>query len=41
VDSESIRGRPMFVYFSFIRNPLQPFSWVTSVRWQRIGEAIR
>jgi signal peptidase I len=41
LDSASIRGRPMFVYYSFVRNPLQPFSWLTDVRWRRIGEAIR
>jgi len=41
LDGEAIRGRPMFVYFSFARNPLHPFSWLTDVRWRRIGEAIR
>jgi signal peptidase I len=40
VDEESIRGRPMFVYYSFVRNPLQPFSWLMDVRWDRIGAAI-
>jgi signal peptidase I len=41
LEAEAIRGRPMFVYYSFSRNPLQPFSWLTDVRWGRIGEAIR
>ena len=41
IDDQSIRGRPMFVYYSFVRNPLHPFSWLTSVRWTRIGDAIR
>jgi signal peptidase I len=41
LDGASIRGRPMFVYYSFVRNPLEPFSWLTDVRWQRIGEAVR
>jgi signal peptidase I len=41
LDAEAIRGRPMFVYYSFVRNPLQPFSWLTDVRWHRIGWAIR
>jgi hypothetical protein len=36
-----IRGRPIFVYYSFTRDPLQPFSWLTDVRWSRIGELIR
>jgi signal peptidase I len=41
LEAESIRGRPMFVYYSFVRNPLHPFSWFTDVRWTRIGEMIR
>lgn len=41
VDADAIRGRPMFVYYSFVRKPLEPFSWLTDVRWSRIGEAIR
>jgi signal peptidase I len=41
VDQTAIRGRPMFVYYSFIRDPLERFSWLTEVRWGRIGEAIR
>ncbi|MEX2583837.1 MAG: signal peptidase I [Gemmatimonadota bacterium] len=40
IDTSAIRGRPMFVYYSFIRNPLTPFSWLTDVRWSRIGDAI-
>ena len=41
LDAEAIRGRPMFVYYSFSRDPLHPFSWLTDVRWTRIGELIR
>ncbi len=41
VDGGSIRGKPMFVYYSFARDPLRPFSWLTDVRWDRIGEPIR
>jgi signal peptidase I len=37
---EAIRGRPMFVYYSFARDPLHPFSWITAIRWTRIGEII-
>jgi signal peptidase I len=40
LDAEAIRGRPMFVYYSFVRNPLEPFSWLTEIRWGRIGSAI-
>lgn len=41
VDVQAIRGRPMFVYYSFDRDPLHPFSWITDIRWRRIGDAIR
>jgi signal peptidase I len=41
LDAGAIRGRPMFVYYSFSRDPLHPFSWLTDVRWTRIGELIR
>ncbi len=40
LEANSIRGRPMFVYYSFERAP-SPFAWLTSVRWTRIGDAIR
>jgi len=40
LDASAIRGRPMFVYYSFIKDPLHFFSWLTDVRWQRIGAAI-
>jgi signal peptidase I len=36
-----VKGRPILVYYSFARDPLQPFSWLTDVRWTRIGEWIR
>jgi signal peptidase I len=41
LDETDIKGRPIFVYYSFTRDPLQPFSWLTDVRWSRIGELIR
>lgn len=41
LEGEAIRGRPLFVYYSFERNLHNPFSWLTSVRWSRIGDAIR
>ena len=40
LDAADIRGRPMFVYYSFRRDPLAPFSWLTDVRWSRIGDVI-
>jgi len=41
LEGEAIRGRPLFVYYSFERSLQNPFSWLTSVRWSRIGDAIR
>lgn len=41
LDETHIKGRPILVYYSFARDPLQPFSWLTDVRWGRIGELIR
>jgi len=37
---ESIKGRPILVYYSFERDITQPFSWLTGVRWGRIGSLI-
>lgn len=41
LDGTAIKGRPMFVYYSFARDALHPFSWLTDIRWTRIGEAIQ
>lgn len=41
LDATAVKGRPIFVYYSFRRDPLEPFSWLTDVRWRRIGEMIR
>ena len=40
VEEGAIKGRPMFIYYSFRRDP-SPFAWVTGVRWGRIGNLIR
>ncbi|MDB4947984.1 MAG: Signal peptidase [Gemmatimonadetes bacterium] len=37
---ESVRGRPMFIYYSFERDLSQPLDWLTGVRWRRIGEVV-
>lgn len=41
LSGDAIRGRPVMVYYSFSRDPLHAFSWLTDVRWERIGELIR
>lgn len=40
-DKSALRGRPIFVYYSFERDLSRPLSWITGVRWNRIGEVIR
>ncbi|HEX2079427.1 MAG TPA: signal peptidase I [Longimicrobium sp.] len=40
LDAQSIKGRPMFVYYSFENDITRPLAWATSVRWDRIGEII-
>ncbi|HEU0298201.1 MAG TPA: signal peptidase I [Longimicrobium sp.] len=40
LDAGSIKGRPMFVYYSFENDITRPLAWATSVRWGRIGEII-
>ena len=40
LDGASIKGRPMFVYYSFENDITRPLAWATSVRWGRIGEII-
>lgn len=40
LDAEAVRGRPMFVYYSFEKDITQPLPGVTRVRWDRIGTAI-
>ena len=41
VDRESIRGRPWIVYYSFDLGERPSRSWLSAVRWTRIGSRIR
>jgi signal peptidase I len=41
VDVAAVRGRPLLVYYSFIPDAAHPFSWLTGIRWGRIGDLIR
>jgi signal peptidase I len=41
LDASAIKGRPMFVYYSFQDDIAEQFDWLTGVRWDRIGEVIR
>jgi signal peptidase I len=41
LSENAVRGRPMFVYYSFQRDPTHAFPWLTEIRWRRIGELIQ
>jgi len=41
VSQESVRGRPLVVYYSFEPDVAQPFAWLTGIRWARLGDLIR
>jgi signal peptidase I len=41
LDAASVKGRPMFVYYSFRGELADALPWLTGVRWSRIGEVIR
>lgn len=33
---DRIRGRPLFIYYSYDRNGVLPLPWFTAIRWRRI-----
>ena len=43
VPRENVRGRPMFIYYSFVPagESDRPLSFITDIRWSRIGHRIR
>jgi signal peptidase I len=41
VDRSLIKGRPLFIYYSFDRSKLRPLPWLTEVRWNRVGDLVR
>ena len=36
-----VRGRPFIVYYSYAPDSADDFSWLTSIRWSRLGERVR
>jgi signal peptidase I len=40
VPDSLIRGRPIFVYYSYQPDTARAFAWLTRIRWRRIGERI-
>lgn len=41
VDATTLKGKPLFVYYSFEPRPLSHAPWLTEIRWDRIGGAIQ
>jgi signal peptidase I len=41
VPDSLLRGRPMLVYYSYVPDSTDSFSWLTRIRWHRIFERIR
>ena len=41
VPDESIKGRPWIIYFSYDRNKIAPFPWLTEIRWGRLFDPIK
>lgn len=41
VERRAVKGRPLLVYFSFDRDTGHPWSWLTEIRWSRLGLLVR
>lgn len=41
VPDSLVRGRPMFVYYSYQPDSADGWSWVTHARWRRLGTPVR
>lgn len=41
VEAPRVKGRAVFLYWSYDAETLRPFPWLTSVRWERIGDRVR
>jgi signal peptidase I len=40
VERASVKGKPLFIYYSFDPNSLRPVPWITQIRWGRIGRTV-
>lgn len=40
VERSAIKGKPLFIYYSYDSSTLRPFPWITQIRWGRIGHTI-
>ncbi|MFQ5888420.1 MAG: signal peptidase I [Gemmatimonadota bacterium] len=41
IEESAIRGKPLVIYYSYDRNKLAPFPWITEIRWGRLLNTIR
>lgn len=41
VPDSMVKGQPLLVYYSYAPDTAESFSWLTNVRWTRIGSRIR
>lgn len=41
VEAPKVKGRAVFLYWSYDGDELRPFPWLTAVRWDRIGDRVR
>ena len=41
VPNTSVKGRPWIIYFSYDRNKIAPFPWLTEIRWSRLFDPIK
>jgi signal peptidase I len=41
LDVNRVKGKAEVVYYSYDREAMKPFAWLTDVRWGRIGDRIK
>jgi signal peptidase I len=41
VPDSLLKGRPLLIYYSYAPDTSDSFSWLTRIRWERLGERIR
>lgn len=41
VSDSLVRGRPLIVYYSFEHDASRDFSWLSNIRWSRLGTRVR
>jgi signal peptidase I len=41
VPDSLVKGRPLVIYYSYERDSMRRFPWITNIRWDRLGERIR